>query len=138
MTTPHEATIDTVYAAGAPRIASLRITEGEPDGQTIDWSLGPITAISRRPRPAGKDLYEIWPTGLHTVIRVEAGTPAHFTLQPDTLQPPPAPHHPATPPPQPIPQQPQAAPGRAPWLPQHPAPHHTTYPPPTGQPYPPT
>lgn len=39
MTTWHKTTIDTVHAADVTRIASLRVTEGEPDGQQIDWNL---------------------------------------------------------------------------------------------------
>ncbi|MGW2109934.1 hypothetical protein [Streptomyces sp. NPDC001948] len=137
--TPHETTIETAYAAGVTRIASLELTEGEPDGQTIDWSLGPITAMNRRPRPGDKDIYEIWPTGLHTIIRVEAGTPVRFTVLPDTPQTPPAPRHPDTPHPQTTThQQPPATAPRppAPWLTQNPPANHTNYPPPTIPPYP--
>ncbi|WP_331748971.1 hypothetical protein [Streptomyces chartreusis] len=136
MTTWHETTIDTVHATDITRIASLRVTEGEPDGQTIDWSLGPITAISRRPRPGDKDLYEIWPTHLHTIIRIPAGTPVRFTLLPNTPQLPP----PATP--QPVPPTPPTAPTQAPprtpapWLAQPHQADQRTYPPPTGQPHP--
>ncbi|MGW6792400.1 hypothetical protein [Streptomyces chartreusis] len=136
MTTWHETTIDTVHAADITRIASLRVTEGEPDGQRIDWNLGPITAISRRPRPDDTDLYEIWPTHLHTIIRIPAGTPARYTLHPDTPQPPP----PATPQPVPPPPPPAPAPAPprapAPWLTHTPHTDQRPYPPPTGPPYP--
>ncbi|MFJ1874163.1 hypothetical protein [Streptomyces chartreusis] len=136
MTTWHEDTIDTVHAADVTRIASLRVTEGEPDGQTIEWSLGPITAISRRLRPGDTDLYEIWPTHLHTIIRIPAGIPVRFTLLPDTPQvPPPAAPQPVPPPPgtAPAPTPPRAP---APWLAHTPQADQGVYPPPTGQPYP--
>ncbi|MFC8248316.1 hypothetical protein [Streptomyces chartreusis] len=144
MTTWHEDTIDTVHAADVTRIASLRVTEGEPDGQQIDWNLGRITAISRRPRPDDSDLYEIWPTHLHTIIRIPAGTPVRFTLLPATPQPsPPAtpqPSPPATP--QPVPPPPPTAPAPtpprapAPWLAQPQQADQRAYPPPTDPPYP--
>ncbi|MFI1203553.1 hypothetical protein ACH4VR_29675 [Streptomyces sp. NPDC020883] len=123
MTTPPHDTIETAYAAGAPRIASLEVTEGEPDGTPITWNLGPIAAFARRPRAGESDLYEIWPKDLPTIIRIPAGTPVRFTLHPQAPStPPPAPapaptvqptrYPPAPPPQQPAPQQ---APS-PPWL----------------------
>ncbi|MFE7446114.1 hypothetical protein ACFU7X_37335 [Streptomyces chartreusis] len=144
MTTWHESTIDTLHTTDITRIATLRVTEGEPDGQRIDWNLGPITATSRRPRPEDTDLYEIWPTHLHTIIRVPAGTPVRFTLlpttpqlpTPTTLQPPPPPAAPAPPPPAPPASAPPLPRAPAPWLTPTPQTGRPAYPPPTGQPYP--
>ncbi|MGW1362948.1 hypothetical protein ACWCQP_36770 [Streptomyces chartreusis] len=135
MTTWHEDTIDTLHAADVTRIASLHVTEGEPDGQQIDWNLGRITAISRRPRPDDSDLYEIWPTHLHTIIRIPAGTPVRFSLLPDAQQPaPPATQQPVPPPPPAAPAPPPRAP--APWLTHAHQADQGAYPPPTGPPYP--
>ncbi|GAA1193650.1 hypothetical protein [Streptomyces rhizosphaericus] len=110
MTDDKPATIETAYAAGAARIATLEVTETEPDGNPVNWSLGPIVAIARRPRTGEDDLFEIWPLHLPTIIRVPAGTPVHFTL---------AQSHQHTPPP-PLPPTGPRPSSPPPWLPTPP------------------
>ncbi|MFD9484117.1 hypothetical protein [Streptomyces sp. NPDC059991] len=137
MTTPTATTIEALHTLPVTRIATLRLTEGEPDATHTEWNLGPITAIARHPRAPDPDLYEIWPSGLHTIIRVPHGTPVHYTLTPDPHPTPiPAPaqpvHHQTDPGTRPTP--PTGAPRPAPpWL-THPPAAEPHYPPPTGQP----